>query len=48
MPRLRGLHSVHAQTARLIRCFRKYFGVQTHGRLIIAVKTFVIRISFSK
>src|SRR5437667_67340 len=48
MPRLRGLYSVHAQTARLISCSRKYFGVQTHGRLIIAAKSFVIRISFSK
>jgi uncharacterized protein (DUF697 family) len=41
------LHSVHAQTARLIRCFRKYFDVQIHARLIIAAQSFVIRISFS-
>jgi uncharacterized protein (DUF697 family) len=41
------LHSVHAQTARLIRCFRKYFDVQIHARLIIAPRPFVIRISFS-
>ena len=34
MPGLRGLHSVHAQTARLIRCFRKYFDVQTHAAFI--------------
>jgi len=40
------LHSVHAQTARLIRCFRKYFDVQIHARLIIAAQPFVIWISF--
>jgi uncharacterized protein (DUF697 family) len=44
---LRGLHRVHAQTARLIRRFRKYFDVQIHARLIIAAQPFVIRISFS-
>ena len=48
MPRLRGLHGVHAQTARLRRRFRKNFNVQTHARLIIAAKPFVIRISFLK
>jgi hypothetical protein len=42
------LHSVHAQTARLIRCFRKYFDVQIHARLIIAAEPFVIRISFQQ
>jgi hypothetical protein len=42
---LRGLHSVHAQTAGLIGSFRKYFDVQIHARLIIAGQPFVIRIS---
>src|SRR4029078_13522138 len=47
MSGLRGFDSVHAQTARLIRRFRKYFGVQIHARLIIAAQPFVIWISFS-
>ena len=33
MPRLRRLHSVHAQTARLSRSFGKNFSVQTHTSL---------------
>src|SRR6478672_4096343 len=47
MSGLRRFHSVHAQPARLIRGFRKYFDVQIHARLIIAGQPFVIRISFS-
>ncbi len=33
MSGLRGLHRVHAQTARLVRRFRKYFDVQIHEAL---------------
>src|SRR6185369_1287938 len=47
MSGLRGFDSVHAQPARLIRGFRKYFGVQIHARLIIAAQPFFIRISSS-